>query len=312
MIVRWRLGELGDVLREAGIERPLVVASERWHGLDVPQVGWWSEVPSHRIEVPVDADGLLAIGGGSAIDTAKFASARAERPLVSIPTTYSGAEWTAMYGVRSPDRHMVGGGGGAHPVGIVYDVDLTMELPRAESVGTALNALAHCAEALYVRGRSPEGDEQALAGAHAIAASLPRVAADGSDREAREELLRGAAHAGYALALAGLGLAHAMAQALGGIYGVPHGAMNALCLPPALAFNRRFLPASFDEALGGDAVARTQELARLGGFERLRDFGIPREDLPKVAAAAAQRGGNANNPVAASPVEIEALFMEIW
>ncbi len=133
---------------------------------------------------------------------------------------------------------MQGGGAGAHPVALVYDVDLTLDLPRAETAGTAMNALAHCAEALYVRGRSAEGDEQALAGAPLIAAALPRVLAAPHDREARLELLRGAAHAGHALALAGLALAHAMAQALGGRYGLPHGAMNALCLPPALEFNR--------------------------------------------------------------------------
>ena len=75
---------------------------------------------------------------------------RAGLPLVSVPTTYSGAEWTPGFGVRTPDRRMVGGGGGANLAGIVYEVELTLGLPRAETVGTALNALAHCAEALYV------------------------------------------------------------------------------------------------------------------------------------------------------------------
>ena len=109
------------------------------------------------------------------------------------------------------------------------------------------------------------------------------------DRERATELLRGAMHAGHALGLAGLALAHAMAQALGGTYGLPHGAMNALCLPPALAFNRDLVPEAverFGEAIGGDAVERTRELARLGGFERLRDFGDPRG-----RAARARRAG---------------------
>ena len=75
-----------------------------------------------------------------------------------------------------------------------------------------------------------------------------------------------------------MGLAHAMAQALGGTYGLPHGAMNALCLPPALEFNSRFVPAEvarFGEAVGADAVERSRELALLGGFDRLRDFAVP-------------------------------------
>ena len=77
---------------------------------------------------------------------------------MSVPTTYSGAEWTPTFGVRRPDRLMVGGGGGANLAAIVYEVELTLDLPRAETVGTAMNALAHCAEALYVRGRNDAGD----------------------------------------------------------------------------------------------------------------------------------------------------------
>ena len=315
MIVRFGLDALPAVLAEAGVSRPLVVASDRWRMLDVPYEEWWSEVPSHRVAVPSSADGIVGIGGGSAIDTAKAASALSGLPLVSVPTTYSGAEWTTSFGVRSPDRRMQGGGAGAHPTGIVYDVDLTLTLPRDVTAGTALNALAHTAEALYVQGRSDEGDAEALAGAPLIATSLPRVLADGADRDARTALLTGAMHAGHALGIAGLGLAHAMAQAVGGRYGLPHGAMNAICLPPALEFNREAVPDEverFGEAIGGDAVERARELARLGGFERLRDFGVPNDDLADLADAAASRRGNAVNPRVATPEEIRALFESVW
>jgi maleylacetate reductase len=315
VIVRWGLGELVATLAEAGIARPLVIATDRWRMLEVPHIAWWSEIPSLHVDAPADADGILAIGGGSAIDTGKHTSAETGLPVVHVPTTYSGAEWTTFYGVRSPDRVMRGGGAGAHPVAIVYDVDLTLELPRTETAGTAMNALAHCAEALYVAGRSPQGDEQALLGAPLIADALPRVLADLSDRAAREDLLRGAMHAGHALGLAGLALAHAMAQALGGAYGLPHGAMNALCLAPALGFNARLVPQAverFGSAIGGDAVERSRELALLGGFERLRDFRIPESDLPALAASAAQRGGNQANPRPATPAEILELFMQIY
>jgi len=315
VIVRFGLDALPAVLAEAGVSRPLVVASDRWRMLDVPYEEWWSEVPSHRVAVPSSADGIVGIGGGSAIDTAKAASALSGLPLVSVPTTYSGAEWTTSFGVRSPDRRMQGGGAGAHPTGIVYDVDLTLTLPRDVTAGTALNALAHTAEALYVQGRSDEGDAEALAGAPLIATSLPRVLADGADRDARTALLTGAMHAGHALGIAGLGLAHAMAQAVGGRYGLPHGAMNAICLPPALEFNREAVPDEverFGEAIGGDAVERARELARLGGFERLRDFGVPNDDLADLADAAASRRGNAVNPRVATPEEIRALFESVW
>jgi maleylacetate reductase len=302
LIVRWGLRELPAALAEAGIERPFLIANERWSSLELPQVARWTEVPSHRVEVPEAADGVLAVGGGSAIDTGKYASAQSGLPLVSIPTTYSGAEWTTFYGIRSPDRRMQGGGAGAHPVAIVYDVELTLDLPRDVTAGTALNALAHCAEALYVKGRTPEGDEQALLGTPLIVESLPRVLAGG---DGREELLRGAMHAGHALGIAGLGLGHAMAQAVGGAYGLPHGAMNALCLPPALEFNHEFVPATFP-------VEQARELARLGGFERLRDFGVPEADLPALGEAAAQRGGSKANPRVATAAEITGLFRSIY
>jgi alcohol dehydrogenase class IV len=106
-----------------------------------------------------------------------------------------------------------------------------------------------------------------------------------------------------------------MAQALGGTYGLPHGAMNALCLPPALAFNRRLVPgavARLGEAVGGDAVARTRELALLGGFESLRQFDVPERDLPAVAESAARRAGNQANPRPATPEEILGMFRSIY
>ena len=156
-----------------------------------------------------------------------------------------------------------------------------------------------------MKGRNDQGDREALAGAALISKWLPKVVEDGQDLEARRGLLEGAMHAGAALAAAGLGLGHAMAQALGGRYGLPHGAMNALALPAALRFNEPVAGAEiarFGEAMGtDDPVGRVEELARLGGFERLRDFGVPREELDEVAEAAALRGGALANPTSGIP-----------
>ena len=320
MIVRWGLEELSGLLGELGIDRPFLIASDRWSHIDLPADGRWSEVPTDRIDEVAAAargsDGILAVGGGSAIDLAKALSATTGLPLVSVPTTYSGAEWTSFFGIRDPARRMKGGGGGARLAGIVYDPQLTLELPRAESGGTAMNALAHCAEALYVAGHNPTGDEQALEGARLIGEHLPRVLADGSDVGARTGLLRGAMHAGAALGAAGLALGHAMAQVVGGRYGIPHGAANALCLPPALRFNQPVAGAEiarFGDALGADdAAARCEELSRLAGYERLRDLGVPEDELDEVAEATAIRPGALANPRPASPAEIAELFRSIY
>ena len=321
MIVRWGLDELPAVLAELGVRSPLLVAGPRWDSLTLPVEphARWTEVPSHRIDDAAAqaraGDGVVAVGGGSAIDLGKAISAVAELPLVSVPTTYAGAEWTTYYGVRDPERKMRGGGAGARPGGIVYDVGLTLGLPREPTVGTSLNALAHCAEALYVHGHNPEADEHALAGARLIADWLPRVVTAPDDREARTELLRGACHGGAALGGSMLALGHAMAQAVGGRYGLPHGTLNGICLPAALRYNQRYAPEAlrrFGEAVGGDPVARVEELAALGGKTRLRELGVPEDDLPELAVAAAQRAGNQANPHPATPAEIEQLLRSVW
>jgi maleylacetate reductase len=260
------------------------------------------------VEVPGGVDGILAVGGGSAIDTAKAASAAAGLLLVSVPTTYSGSEWSTFYGVRDPDRRMRGGGGGARLAGIVYEPELTLGLDRETTAGTALNAYAHAAEALYVLGRDESADASALEGAQIVEESLPRVLEQPDDLGARRDLLLGAARAGEALGRSGLALGHAMAQALGGRYGLPHGVLNAICLPPALRFNAAFVPPE----LGENPAGRVEELARLGGIGSLRDLGVPREELPELAESIAQRPGARANPRPAMPPDVLALLESVY
>jgi maleylacetate reductase len=314
VIVRFGLDALRSVCDDAGVDwpPPLLVASPR-RPAPVEAVRRWSEVPSGRVEEAAAqaGGGVVALGGGSAIDLGKAISAVAGVPLVSIPTTYSGAEWTTYYGVRDPGRKLLGGGAGAHPAGIVYDAGLTLDLPRETTVGTAMNALAHCAEALYVDGRNDDADAHALAGAQLIGEWLPRVVDAPRDREARTELLRGACHAGAALGGSGLALAHAMAQAVGGRYGLPHGTLNAICLAPALRWNEQWAPdavARFREAVGRDLEA----LAALGGVTRLHELGVPEDDLAELAESAAGRPGNRANPRPAEPAEIEELLRSVY
>ena len=324
MIVRWGLAELGSLLAELGITRPLLVTSERFGELDLPVearfVGVRAHAPAETVSAAVaaarGADGLVGVGGGSAIDTGKAVSAALGIPLVAVPTTYAGAEWTPYFGMRDETRKLKTGGSGAKTLAVVYEPELTLELPREETVGTALNALAHSAEAFYVKGRSADGDVEADTGAGLISRWLPETVARPDDLEARTGLLRGAMHSGKALGLTGLALAHALAQALGGRYGLPHGAMNALTLPPTLRFNEAVVPDAIDRfrrALGSDdAATQVEQLARLGGFERLRDFAVSEAELPLVAAEAAGRPGALANPRPVSPEDALSLLRGIW
>jgi maleylacetate reductase len=323
LIVRWGLEALPEACGEVGVSSPLLVASPRWDSLKLPvaAAAEWREVPTDRISdaaaAASGADGVLAVGGGSAIDLGKAISAEKGLSLVSVPTTYAGAEWTSYFGIRDPGRRMRGGGGGAHPAAIVYEPKLTLGLSAETTVGTSMNALAHCAEALYAEGHNPAADEHALAGARLIADWLPHVVSDPQDLEARAELLLGACHAGAALGGSMLALGHAMAQAVGGRYGLPHGTLNGITLPPALRFNAAYAPEAvrrFAEAISApdDPVGRVQELAALAGPTRLSELVVPEEDLPSLALDAAERGGNRANPKPATPEEIEQLLRQVY
>jgi len=306
MIVRWGLGELVAVLEELSVTNALLVTTPRWASHDLPVADRFDGVQPHSALEGVHAavaaaeghDGLVVMGGGSAIDTAKAVSAATGLPLVAIPTTYGGAEWTRHFGTRDRASGVKIGGSGNDTRAIVYEPELTLGLPWAESCGTAMNALAHCIEGLLF------GEcEDCWIGARLIDEWLPRVNANPHDLRARRNLLRGAEHAGRALATMGMGVGHAMAQALGGRYLLPHGAMSAICLPPAMRFN------GVDAPL---AVERVQEFAALGGFHRLRDFGVPRAELELVSVAAAERGPAKANPRQATPEAIATLLLDAW
>lgn len=311
MIVRWGLGEVESLLGELGVRAPLLVTSARLAPLDLPVTARYTGVrrhaPSDTVEAATAAsaghDGLVGAGGGSAIDTAKAVSAATGLPLVAVPTTYAGAEWTSSFGIRDEVRRVKAGGSGTNTVAIVYDVDLTMSLPRDESGGTAMNALAHCVEALY-----PADNEAARRGAAGIERWLPPVLEDGSDREARTGLLEAASDAGRALAEHGLFLGHAMAQALGGRYGLPHGALNAIVLPAAMRFNAGAAPLALEVV----PVELVERLARLTGFTQLRDLGVPEDELAEVAEAVAVRPGARANPRPATPEQIVELLRSVW
>jgi maleylacetate reductase len=330
------LDELAGVCAEAGIRRPLLVTSRRGAARvgELPVVGVYDGVRAHvpietvreaaALAISHDADGLVGLGGGSAVDTCKavvaeLASGECD-PLpriVAVPTTYAGAEWTPYFGMLlAPGRKGGGHDPRATPVAAIYDPLLTLDLPLEPTVGTSMNALAHCAEAYYhpeARRRAPR---HADTGATAIGHALPLVVERPAGIYGRSRLLEGAHRAALALAESGVCLAHAMAQGIGGRYGVPQGSANAVCLPVALRFNAEVVPEAVErlgKALGtDDAPSRVAELAALGGFARLRDLGVPADELDELAEVIAARRGTQLNPRPASAEDIVELLQTVW
>ena len=328
------LADLGEVLDEIGVRHAVLVTTQRGGraagGLPVAAVydGVLPHVPVETVREAAalvmreEADGLVALGGGSSTDTAKAIAAEAlevdrRLPVVAIPTTYAGAEWTPFYGVLyEPGRKGGGSDERVKPVAAVYDPLLSVGLPLGDTVGTALNALAHCAEAYYTTATTDRAKRHADTGAAAISYALPLVVGDLDGVYGRTRLLEGAMRAARALEIAGLALAHALPQAIGGSLGIPQGTAYALCLPAALRFNAEAVPEAVARFAGAmhvdDAAGRCEELARLGGFDRLRDLGVTREQLPAVAETAAGRPGAKANPRPVDAGAALALLESIW
>lgn len=329
------IAELEDLASELELKRLLLVTTRRAAVLAsrMPVAAVFDGVRSHtprdtvgaasELAVRAEVDGLVGLGGGSAIDTCKAVTVdllerHRQVRTIAVPTTYAGAEWTPFFGMRDEAKRVKAGGSHerARPVAAIYDPELTLDLAKAETGGTAMNALAHCAEALYVKGRTDRGDRHAFCGARAISYALPIVLADGSSLYARTRLLEGAMRAARALDEAGLGLGHAMAQALGARYGLPHGALNAVCLRAALRFNAEVAPDAMtrlrDAMVVEDPIARVEELAGLAGFTRLRGLGVPEDELELVAAQTEARAGAKANPRPATAAEIAELLHSVW
>ena len=276
------------------------------------------------VAAELDADALVGVGGGSAMDTCKAAVAELAETgrmpvprIVAVPTTYAGAEWTSYYGVLlAPGRKGGGNDPRVTPIAAIYDPELTLGLPLQATVGTSMNAMAHCAEAYYHPDAAPRAARHADTGAMAIAHALPLVVARPDGIYGRSRLLEGAHRAALALAESGVCLAHAMAQGIGGRYDVPQGSANAVCLPVALRFNADAVPDAVDRfaaALGtDDAPTRIEELAALGGFGRLRDLGVPEAGLGELAELIAARPGARVNPRPASAADVEFLLQTVW
>lgn len=242
---------VGQVLSDAGVEYAVFYQVQ-----PNPTVQVVEECAAAVLNLK--AEFLVALGGGSAIDTAKAASILAANggpleqyegenksktpgvPIAVVNTTAgTGSECTAFYIITDPVRHskMAMVDVNCMVSIAINDIDFMLSMPPGLTAATGMDALTHAIEAVLSRGASPLTDKDALWAVEQIARYLPRAVADGADKTARTMMAYAEYTAGMAFSNAGLGMVHAMAHALGGRYNLPHGVCNAVLLPHVLSFH---------------------------------------------------------------------------
>lgn len=262
----------------------------------------------------LQADGLVAVGGGSTTGLAKAVALETGLPIVALPTTYAGSEVTTMWGLTEGGAKRTGRDPKVLPRTVIYDPELTLALPPALTVTSAFNAMAHAAEGLYAPDGNPVASLMAAEGVRACSAALPRLAARPADAEARAEALYGAWLCGSVMGAVTMGLHHKLCHTLGGSFGLPHAEVHTVLLPHALAYNAPFAGAAIErlaQVLGGDAPATLWRLAqRLDAPVSLAALGMPAEGLDRAADLAAQTPYP--NPRPLERGALRALLQRAW
>jgi maleylacetate reductase len=206
----------------------------------------------------VDADGLVAIGGGSAVGLTKAVALTTGLPIVAVPTTYAGSEMTPVWGETSADGKTTGSNPDVLPKVVVYDPVLSLHLPKKVTAASVANALAHCVEAVWTPKADPITETTAVEGARALTTGLRQVLQAPTDLEARSNLLYGACLAGSAFASAGSDLHHKLCHYLGGTFNLPHAETHAVVLPQVARVKAPAVPgakARLEEALEAKDLA---------------------------------------------------------
>jgi alcohol dehydrogenase class IV len=206
-------------------------------------LGRWSDVPAHvpahQASLAVGsaqethADGIVAIGGGSAIGLAKIVALALRLPLIAVPTTYSGAEMTSRYLVTTERGAETGASPRALATAVIYDPDLLAPATQRVAV-TGASAVAHCLEALCYPDVPDDARDSAREGLLLLWDSLVKVAAGTADLNCRQDALAGASLAGRAYHAAGPGLLHLLCDQLAARHDVGYAVLPALLLPQVL------------------------------------------------------------------------------
>lgn len=260
------------------------------------------------------ADAVVTIGGGSTIGLGKVIAARCKVPFLAIPTTLSGSEMTALYGMKIGDEKRTWNDPAAKACCVIYDPNLLASLPRHEIATTGMNCLAHCIEALYPAQPNPVARLLALDAIGVLSRALPGTI-EVNDAPSRAGALYGGFIGGLLVSMVGIGLHHKICHIIGGHFDVPHGDTNSVVLPYVLAFNAPAMPAIVRDiatAFGGkDAVHALFELAdRLGVPTGFRQLGLRQTDLLPIAAEIVAKG--IQNPRPITLENISALLDQAW
>jgi alcohol dehydrogenase class IV len=245
------------------------------------------------------ADCLVSVGGGASIGLGKGIALELALPVIAVPTTYSGSEMTGFCGITIDGVKRMHTSLNMLASTVIYDPSLTLSLPIDVSTASAMNALAHCIDVIYVPSVSPVIALAAIEGARVIMDSLARVARRPTDPDARADLLYGAYLGGAALT-GGFALQHGLAHVLGGSFGVAHGLSHALVLPHVTAYNSRFAPravARIADAVGVADLAGAifDMMAEVGLPTSLAAIGFAESDLDR-AALITEETDNGSNP----------------
>lgn len=303
------LSQLGDEITALGCRRALLLSTPQQASsveslkttLGDLAVGVFSGATMHtpvevtdaamQVVLDLQADCLVALGGGSTIGLGKAIALRTDLPQIVIPTTYAGSEATPILGqtqngVNTTQRTLK-----VLPEVILYDVDLTLSLPTAMTVTSAMNAMAHAAEGLYARDSNPIIAMIAEDGLRALARALPAIVADPADRDARSDALYGAWACGTTLGAVGMSLHHKLCHVLGGAFDLPHAETHTVILPHAMAYNAVAAPkamARIARAIGApDAPSGLFDLARtLKAPVSLASLGMPIEGIDRAVELA--------------------------
>ena len=355
------IGSLGQEALGVGIVRPLVVTDGgiaaagilddavgalRAAGLD-PVV--FDEVRANPPIALVDraagiyrserADGLIGLGGGSSIDTAKGIGVVAEHggsildyefgrrpierripPLVAVPTTAgTGSEVTLWAVITDPDRQIkfnVGGVAEIAPWVALIDPALTVNLPPEVTAGTGMDALAHAIECYTMEYHQPVTDAVALQAIDYVTRYLRAAYQEPGNLEARYHMSLGAMLAGMSYGTDSAGAAHAMSQSAGGVHNVPHGTLTGRLLGPVVEFNHEAAPdrfASIARAMGAgeDAERAVDEVYRLTddlGIASLQDLGFAEDEIPLLAKIAFEDPQTVGNPRTLDLASYEGIY----